>query len=168
VEVFAGVSGIKVYELRDALPRAWTVHNVIAAASKRDIAAHIQNPDFDFRTTAAMTGTPPVLTSCQDDPAPRWLARSANTMEWEVTMSCRGMLVVSDTWAPGWKATVDRLPVEVHEVYGMLRGVVVPEGTHKVRMSYAPKSVFVGAWLTLLGLMMPLLVSRGEQGASRQ
>jgi uncharacterized membrane protein YfhO len=89
-------------------------------------------------------------------------------MEWEVTMSCRGMLVVSDTWAPGWKATVDRLPVEVHEVYGMLRGVVVPEGTHKVRMSYAPKSVFVGAWFTLLGLMMPLLVSRGEQGASRQ
>jgi hypothetical protein len=167
VEVFEGTSGIKVFELRDALPRAWTVHNVIPASSRQEIATHIQNPDFDFRTTAVMTGSVPRLDNCREDAAPRLLSRSANTIEWEVTMSCRGMLVVSDTWAPGWKAAVGRRPAEVEEVYGMLRGVVVPKGTHRVHMRYAPKSVYVGAWFTVLGLMMPLLVSRGEQGESR-
>lgn len=160
--VFQGASGIKVFELRHAMPRAWTVHRVIPAASKREIAAMVEKPGFDFAAAAPMTGQIPALVQCQDAP-PRWLSRSSLTLELEVRMACKGMLVVSETWAPGWRVTIDQRPAEYHEVFGMIRGVVVPEGTHRVRMTYAPKSVYLGACLTLLGLMLPLLVSRGER-----
>jgi len=63
------------------------------------------------------------------------------------------MMVLSDTYYPGWKATIDGEEVEIHEAYGALRGVVVPAGSHEVRFSYHPTLVYIGAFLTLSGIL---------------
>src|SRR5207253_2833401 len=71
----------------------------------------------------------------------------------KAVMGCDGMVVLSDTFYPGWYATVDGKPARIYEVDAALRGALVPQGTHTVEMVYRPRSVYWGAGLTVLGLV---------------
>jgi uncharacterized membrane protein YfhO len=65
------------------------------------------------------------------------------------------MLVVSDNWFPGWKATVDGHDADVQRVDYVMRGVRVGPGAHTVDFRYAPASWRIGwivSLITLLGL----------------
>jgi hypothetical protein len=70
-----------------------------------------------------------------------------------------GLLVLTDTWFPGWKATVDGRDVPVEQVNYVLRGVPIGAGTHVVEFTYEPLSWRIG-WITsvlaLLGLAAAL------------
>src|SRR5438105_2057673 len=85
-------------------------------------------------------------------------------------MGWGGMVVLSDTFYPGWRARVDHKPAPIYEVNGAMRGVVVPAGSHTVTMRYRPVSVYLGAALTVAGILGALVMaaavrSRGRNGA---
>jgi uncharacterized membrane protein YfhO len=63
------------------------------------------------------------------------------------------MVIVSETFFPGWQATVDGRSTPIYEAYGAVRGVVVGEGTHRIEMRYRPATVYAGAALTLSGVL---------------
>jgi uncharacterized membrane protein YfhO len=73
------------------------------------------------------------------------------------------MLVLSDTWYPGWHATVDGHDAKIERVDYLLRGVRVGPGSHTVQMTYRPLSFRIG-WIvslaTALALLGAVLVSR--------
>ena len=48
------------------------------------------------------------------------------------------LLVLSETYYPGWKAWIDGRPTAIHPVDIALRGVVVPAGVHRLRMEFRP------------------------------
>ena len=81
------------------------------------------------------------------------LERQASRVLLDANLKCRGMVIVADTFFPGWVATVDGQNRPIYEAYGFLRGVVVEAGPHRIEMRYRPKPVYWGAALTLLGLL---------------
>lgn len=89
-----------------------------------------------------------------------WSEIGPNRIGLEATAHCRSMLVVADTYFPGWAAEVDGRAVEIQQVHGALRGVVVEAGTHRVRMVYRPWTAWCGALLTLGGVAGALLLRR--------
>jgi len=60
------------------------------------------------------------------------------------------LLVLSDTYYPGWKATVDDKDVPIHQTDYVLRGIFVPAGKHTVALNYRPTSLLIGAALCAL------------------
>lgn len=56
-----------------------------------------------------------------------------------------GLLILTDSWFPGWQATVDGKGVPVLRVDHALRGVVLPAGEHRVEFRYRPASFRAGA-----------------------
>ncbi len=64
-------------------------------------------------------------------------------------------LVLTDTYYPGWQATLDGETVPIRRVSGAFRGVDVPAGEHEVIFAYRPMSIGIGAaisglsWLAL-------------------
>jgi hypothetical protein len=64
-----------------------------------------------------------------------------------------GLLVRSEAWAPGWKATVDGQAVDVLRVDCALQGVWLEGGEHEVRFEYLPDSYAVGRWVSLATAM---------------
>lgn len=68
-------------------------------------------------------------------------AYEPNKLTYDVTSGKGGVLVFSEVYYPGWKATVDGQPVEVGRVNYILRAINVKPGKHEVVLSFFPKSV---------------------------
>jgi hypothetical protein len=106
----------------------------------------------DFQRLAYMSGPPPSLEPC---PAPDDVAltgRSTDRVVIHATMSCRGMVLLSDVFFPGWRAEVDGHVTPIYQVNEAMRGVIVPRGDHTITMRYRPVSALAGALLTLIGI----------------
>ncbi len=66
------------------------------------------------------------------------------------------LLVVAETWFPGWKATVDGRRVPVFEADGAFVGVPLTAGKHVVTLQYErPSSALLGRFITF-GMLMGL------------
>jgi uncharacterized membrane protein YfhO len=94
----------------------------------------------------------------------------ANRMALDVRAASRGLLVLSENYYPGWRAAVNGRPAEIYKVDGALRGVVVPPGSSRVTLDYAPASVYLGGVLTLatfLGVAAAWFYGRRNRRAPR-
>ena len=150
-ERMTGASGLKVYSNPEAFPKAWTVHQATAVKSKDVPDAITRHSLAELRQLTFVTGEAPALERCDGHDSVRVTGRDIDQAGIEADMSCRGMVIFADVWYPGWVATVDGKPVPIHEAYGVIRGVVVDAGQHRIEMRYRPKSVYWGAALTGTG-----------------
>jgi hypothetical protein len=71
------------------------------------------------------------------------------------------LLVVADSFHPGWRAAVDGQPVAVVRVNGDFMGCVAPPGEHLIQFRFKPASLQAGAIVTFcgLGLWLCLLIA---------
>jgi hypothetical protein len=164
-EVFVGPDNLKIYSIPEAFPRVWTVHQVRAVEAAR-IEFELDRPLEEHRRIALVTTPAPVLETCAPQDPVQLVERLSNRVVIQAKLGCRGMVIVSEPWFPGWRATVDGRPAPIVEVYGVLRGVVVEAGAHRIEMRYLPWTVLAGAVLTALGLLGAILIFYG-QSASR-
>jgi hypothetical protein len=74
----------------------------------------------------------------------------ATTVDVSYTSPCDRLLVFTDSWAPGWSASIDGAPVPVLRVNNAIRAVMAPAGDHALTWTYRPR--FLTALLTLLAL----------------
>lgn len=170
-EVFAGASGVKVFQNPDVMPHAWVVRTVFPTRNGDEANVLLQG-DIDLRKHAFTVGPAPKFAlpakSCAEDKV-QWIEAHGGHVQVNVKMSCEGLLVVGDTYFPGWTAMINGRPAEVHEVNGVMRGVVVPAGDWTVMMDYRPGSLQLGGALTGLGFLGVVVLawrSRGEPSAA--
>lgn len=151
-EVFHGQAGVNVYENPKAFPRVWSVHGARKVVGEKQARELLANPSFDARHEVFLIGeNPPRLGSCEGDEV--WMPHhEPNVLRIQAQMQCRGMVILTDTWFPGWYATVDGKRAKIERAYGVVRGVVVDPGNHTIEMRYRPLSVYIGAGLSLLAL----------------
>jgi hypothetical protein len=153
---FTGATGIGVWRNPEALPRVWSVHQAEQVASRDNVNPRLEMPGFDPRRTALFAEAPaPVLEVCAGDDI-QLLARAPNRIRVKARMECRGLLVLSESWYPGWVARVDGAERPILETFGALRGIVLERGEHSVDVVYRPASVYGGAALTAAGLLIAL------------
>jgi hypothetical protein len=103
-----------------------------------------------------------------DGDAGEW--RPIEALEWtpnriRVDAAGPGHLVLSEEAYPGWEVRVDGTLAEVETVHGVLRGVALGPGMHTIVFDFRPPTLFVGAALACLGLMLLLVASRWEPRA---
>lgn len=70
-----------------------------------------------------------------------------------------GLLLLADTFYPGWEATVDGRPTPILRANVAHRAVELPPGTHRVVFAFRPRSALAGLALTCLGLVVLLLAA---------
>jgi hypothetical protein len=159
-EIFAGVSGIKVWRNPDPMPRVWAVHQVRSVKEDPELRRLVQDPTVDFHREAALLGEVPALQVCPGEDQVQLIRRRTDSLTVSAKLACTGMVILAETYYPGWTATVDGQTARVWEAWGALRGVVVPGGEHEVKFSYRPLSVYGGAALTALGMLLTVVLVR--------
>lgn len=137
---------VKIFENRTVLPRAWIVHRYMVTGSLQIARELMRRQDYDPHTQVILDKDPEIAIP---DASPGSSAEIVKYTPDEVVVKCRmgapGILVLSDTYYPGWEATVDNIPAKILRANYAFRGVPLGKGTHEVRFSYEPASFRYGA-----------------------
>lgn len=164
-----------VYENPEALPRAFVVYQATVvppvagqAPRARDLALGRALLALDPRTTALLEETPDPAPAGR--PLPLTPARVVEAARDRVVVEAEavepGVLVLSETTYPGWRATVDGVERPLLTADYALRGVALAAGHHRVELTFrhAPTErglalAGVGA-VALVALVVAALVAR--------
>jgi hypothetical protein len=134
------------------LPR---VRMVCRAVVSQDPAAAIVS--IDIATTAVVPRDPGLESGLPGS------ARLARDLPGDITIETdavsRQMLVVSESYHRGWRATIDGAPATVVPAYGDFIGIAVDKGRHTVRLAFRPDSLRYGKLLTAAGLVLTALAA---------
>jgi hypothetical protein len=149
----------RLYPNPSALPRAFVVDGQQVVEDGDAALAAVTEPGFPARNVAVteerIEGVPegaaePALGSAQIvDYEPEQVVV-------ETSAARRALLVLTDSWFPGWKAKVDGEDVPVERVDYVIRGVPIPAGDHRVEFTYEPASWRAGWIVSLLALLVIL------------
>ncbi len=142
----------KVYENPKAFPRAWLVHKTRVEPSLDAVYQALDDPAIDLHQTALLDKPlPGTLESAGGaTESVRFRSWEANRMAMDVDTPAAGLVVLSELYYPGWRATVNGKRAEIYKVDGALRGIRVPGGSSRVELEYAPVSFYAGATITAL------------------
>lgn len=148
-------NGVRLYRRYAPLPRAAVVYAAETIADPTARLDRILDPTFDVRNTAVTEEAVslPLTPTLPATPA-EIVAYDNNRVAIRATAQADGLLVLADQFFGGWEATVDGMPVPVQRVNHFMRGVPVTAGDHEVVFTFAPRSLQLGAALSLLGLLL--------------
>jgi len=147
--------------LQDAPPRFGIVHRIVAAKDEEASFAAVTDPLFDPGSTVVLEAAAPPLAAPAPDAAEsvRVLADHPEMVRLAVTLDAPGVLVVRDTWFPGWEARVDGMPAPILRANHAFRALALSRGAHAVELAYRPLSFRLGIALSLAGLVATAIVA---------
>ncbi len=64
-----------------------------------------------------------------------------------------GVLIVSDTYYPGWRATIDNVPTTIYQANINQRAVKIPKGNSIIKFTYTPSSVYYGIRISFISFL---------------
>ena len=142
---------VRVYENPGAFPHAWIVHD-LRHVTRAQAAALLQERAVDFSQVALVedrspaVGQPPTST-VESATVTRY---EPERIEIDVTAGADGFLVVSDTYAKGWQATIDGKSVNILPTNLVLRGIPVSAGQQTVVLTFTPPWLRPGLVISIL------------------
>lgn len=155
---------VHVYDVLDPWPRSYVACRAIAAADRNAALAAALGDGFDPRSDVALEAMG--STSCRVGHASRRQI-SSDEEEYVSEADGDGYLVMRDSWARGWRATVDGQPTAVLRANGRHRAVRVPGGQHRVILRYEPPGLHAGAAISLAALVTLLALDSRTSRAER-
>jgi uncharacterized membrane protein YfhO len=75
----------------------------------------------------------------------RFVSYEANRMTIDVESGSRALLVLSELFDTGWRASINDNAGEILKVDGGLRGLLIPAGRSRIVLRYAPTFLLVGS-----------------------
>jgi len=163
---------------RAAYPRAWIVHRAQVRSPTSDPTTRDQRirtltymddpiwsepnrPIFNPREAALIETDDKEGLKGFVSAAPVGPTESVAVVKYEsqrVELSARleqpGLVILADTYYPGWRLTIDGKTASVYRANRMMRGAAVPAGVHNLVYTYEPDSFRIGAIVSLAGAIV--------------
>ncbi|MER2599966.1 MAG: hypothetical protein ABTQ73_10645 [Caldilineales bacterium] len=150
---------VKVYRT-DSLPRVHLVRQVRVANDDAAALHLLAAADFDPTqqvvlladelSAAELDATAAALVPAGAPETVRVLTDQPEQLTFAVDLAAPAVLILSDTWYPGWQVRVDETPAPLLHANYLFRAVFVPAGHHRVEFNFAPTSLQQGARISLL------------------
>jgi hypothetical protein len=139
----------RVYRNPAALPRAFVVGDA-TCVDDADAIGRIRSGRVDLARSVLIADCDAALPATGPGGAATAEIREASAAQLRIAVATEapGWLVVTDTWLPGWRATVGGRAETVRRADHAFRAVFVPAGRHEVDLRYDPDSVRYGAGLS--------------------
>jgi hypothetical protein len=156
-----------IQQVLNPLPRAYYVPNLHVARDPADALARLVADEFDPRREvviinlyndlpAGPASAPNPLLDTPVEVEDRW----SGTVRLRLEAPGAGFVVLTDTFYPGWQATVNGVPAPIFPANIAFRAVPVKAGAQEVTFDYRPQTFTFGlwtsisAWLIMLGILL--------------
>jgi hypothetical protein len=149
-----------------AMPRAYVVPRATILPEHAGVVLS-SLCDFDPHTTVLMSRDPLEAAAARPEPGAHpplaiaeWTSTDPDRPALLVTTRALGLLVVADSWMPGWTATVDGRPAPV--LRGNYAQRVIPlskPGRHRIVMDYRPPGFASGSAITMVSVLTWVLIA---------
>ncbi|MFH1861196.1 MAG: YfhO family protein, partial [bacterium] len=158
-----GPQGQKLYVNQNVMPRAYWTPRAMSVNDNLTALQTLISRRVDFRTTTVLTGlgTDSLSVNTRDvneEAKIRWRKYSPQMVSMEVQAPGSGVLVLVDSYFPGWRALVDGKETPIYPANSCYRGVVLPAGRHEVTFLYQPSSFHTGLWISAGGFLLWLVL----------
>jgi len=157
---------VNVYRNNESLPRAFFLSNYKVISNGQEALDFLRSKDFNPMDVVVLNEEPASFENRADSQHNNASVEikdySPNKVILNINTPSSGMLVLSDTFYPGWKAYVDREETEIMKANTVMRAVIIPKGKHLVKFVYDPVPFNNGLKLglcTLIGIPIMIFVS---------
>jgi hypothetical protein len=159
---------IRIYANKTVLPRAFLVHHWVYAKSDEAARQMMLDPRYDPATTAILqdpAAGKEIAGSASGGAGPgarpdsvEILSYSGERLALQVETADAAVLLLLDTWYPGWRCRIDGREVPVLIADYLFRGVPLSPGKHEIVFSYEPAYFYWGLRLSGLSALAALLM----------
>jgi hypothetical protein len=144
------------------MPRARLVSQWRVIADRGQRLAAMADPDFDPRDTVLLEAEPdPPPAGAGDRGSVSLTDLSSDVIEIRAELPEPAILVISDNYSAGWKATaLAESPQRAYTVMPAnhtLRAIPLAAGAHHLRLEYRPRAFVVGLWITTVSVAAYML-----------
>ncbi len=167
-----GELGYYIHINPDALPRVFTLDRLMTASEEEQLAQLVSgdlrravylNPSegIEFPKTGILENKDTLLhfeALQKVNFIKRLQLDNPNQIDIEIEVTVPAMLVLTEVWYPGWKATINGQPTKIYRVNYCQRGVWLEKGRHKVRFYFQPAAWQRGLGVSLLTLGLMLIM----------
>lgn len=136
--------------------RIYPVSETKLVLNDEAFAKTVNDPKFLVNKTAMVEA--PLFGNFSSEAKITDIKSTENSLDFKVKTPSQALIVLADSFYPGWKAEIDKKEVKILPVNINSRGIVVPSGTHQVNFSYQPMSLRNGAIVSLLSLIGLVLI----------
>jgi hypothetical protein len=150
---------MRVYQDRETIGRAFFVDSYEVVPNVEAAIARTKSATFNPRATVVLDRTPALVPGASGGPSRvTVLEHTPLSVTIQADSSTSRLLVLSDTYYPGWEADIDDKPAPILRANGVMRAVALAPGSHTVRFAYRPGSLKRGAAISLLSLVSALAI----------
>jgi len=148
IEAYKG--SMLIYENKFFMPRAYFVDEV-QTQTGLNILNNIKTASFNPRQTAFVEeGIKTQIIKPDSTVSAKLIKGGIHKFEYEVNASGTNFLVLTESYYPaGWKAYIDGNETEIYKTNYLFRGIVVPQGKHKVEMIFHSDTYETGKNISL-------------------
>lgn len=82
-----------------------------------------------------------------------------NSVKLNVITEEDGFMVFSDNYYPGWSAFIDGERTNIYKVNGILKGIIIPAGNHKIIFRYRPPYFVIAGITSIVSLILIVGIS---------
>ena len=154
---------VKIYENRDALPRAFFVPKFRVVEDRTAALEVLGSDDFDPSAYVILEKEPASLAPVADGVPTRSGVKiveyTPNKVIIEAACATNGFVVLSDLYYDGWRSFVDGSEQEVYRADSAFRAVRLEAGQHRIEFVFDPLSFRIGAIVSLVALLLIIVLT---------
>jgi Bacterial membrane protein YfhO len=161
----------RIYRNDRVLARAFLADSFVTLQGNEARRA-LRDGKLDLRRTVVLEDSPPLEPALAAQNSDFDSAAVTHYDHHRVVIHTRAtgprLLVLSDTYYPGWTATMDGSDTPILPANFAFRAVSIPAGTHAVEFRYRPRSFRWGLSGTAVGLLVVASLALHRPGAGRE
>ena len=147
------------YRIDGPVPRAYVVGKSAAEKNSAQILRRLSNVGFD-PAKEVILDEPIAISPTRPLAATAKIVRYQHTaVTIQTSANDRGVLVLADSYYPGWKAYVNGREEKILRANLFFRAVPISAGHHTVEFRYEPRSFTIGLAISLTTLVSLVLIS---------
>lgn len=159
----AGGGDLNIYRNMDALPRAYLVNQAIVFPGPRQRLAYLSGDDFNPGKEVVLEESPPLPISVQGAKGTvKFLTYEMDQLELEVVATSPSMLVMSETYYPGWKSFDNGVETRILRANHAFRALALETGIHRIIMLYRPWPLRIGIFASMTSALFLLGIALGR------